>query len=470
MCKISFLSKQLQLLLIIIIAAGILISSLHYAKELNMYHGELDIYLPHYLENKSVLKIVFDPICELDLSQKTFRGREVGNFFNFIDAKLLTYLFRIKMPALISMIYYVSVAIIIISVIFICSKIYKNREVLTGLLLLLLLSSPPIVLGGFFYRTNKIIAASAVVICIFILELIKKKVLKSNDQIFFLPLLFFISLIACLSDEQGFILIAIISFWELFVLAKHKKNYNFKISVFILFISVIFSICYKGFIGPEIFEKVMGIKVSTSNIGNLQTLTNVNNFFSSFFLLIKYISYVFGNLNPLITSFFGLILITKLYLKSYSEKFLHVVYILLMLTAVIHIMTLMHPAILWTESITYYSLPIICLIFAYSFIGLQNNIRLFGKEYLPYYFLMVLIVLNIFSWNKSFDKIANGHIKPFRVADKIISAVYDSEDQTKKTLAEISLKTASPGYIPEFKFGENGISALKQSLPIKKER
>jgi hypothetical protein len=469
MCKIHFFSKQLQLLLIIIIAAGILISSLHYAKALNMYHGELDIYLPHYLANNSILKIVFDPVCELDLSQKTFRGREVGNFFNLIDAKLLTYLFSIKIPAFISVVYYLSIVAIIISVILLSSKIYKNREVLSGLLLLSLLSSPPIVLGGLFYRTNKIIAGSAVVICIFLLELLKKNVLRPNNQILSLSLLFLISLIACLSDEQGFMIVAIIGLWELFVVVKNK-NYIFKIAPFLLITSVLLSVCYKGFIGPEIFENVIGIKVSTQNIGNIQTLTDVNNFFSSFLLLIKYISYVFGNLNLSITSFFGLILIAKLYQKSYSEKFLHVVYVLLTLTALIHIMTLKHPAILWPESITYYSLPIVCLAFAYSFTGLHNNIRLFGNEYLPHYFLVVLIVLNIFSWNKSFDKIANGHIKPFRVADKIISAVYDSEDQTKKILAEISLKTESPGYNPEFKFGENGISALKESLLIKKER
>ena len=232
MCKISFLSKQLQLLLIIIIAAGILISSLHYAKELNMYHGELDIYLPHYLANNSILKIVFDPICELDLLQKTFRGREVGNFFNLIDAKLLTYLFRIKIPAFISVVYYLSIVAIIISVILLSSKIYKNREVLSGLLLLLLVSSPPIVLGGFFYRTNKIIAGSAVVICIFILEFLKKNVLRPNNQILALCLLFLISLIACISDEQGFILVAIISLWEIFIVVKNK-NYIFKIAPFL---------------------------------------------------------------------------------------------------------------------------------------------------------------------------------------------------------------------------------------------
>lgn len=469
MYKIHFLTKKLQLLLLIIIAVGILISSLQYAKVLNMYHGELDIYLPHYLANNSILKIVFDPICELDFSQKTFRGREVGNFFNLIDAKLLTYLFRIKIPVFISVVYYLSIVAIIISVVFISSRIYKNGEVLSGLLLLQLLSSPPIVLGGFFYRTNKIIAASAVVICIFILELLKKNILRHNNQILALSILFLISLIACLSDEQGFIIIAIIGIWELFVSVKNK-NYFFKIAPFLLITSVLLSICYREFIGPEIFENVNGITVSNQNIENIHTLTDVNNFFSSFLLLIKYISYVFGNLNPFITSFFGLILIAKLYQKSYIEKFLHVVYILLMLTAVIHIMTLKHPPILWPETITYYSLPIVCLVFAYSFIGLQNNIRLFENEYLPYYFLIVLIVLNIFSWNKSFDKIANGHIKPFRIADKIISAVYESQDQTKKILAEISLKNASPGYSPEFEFGENGISVLKESLRIKKER
>ena len=447
-----------------------LIMSLHYAKELNMYHGELDIYLPHYLANKSVLKTVFDPMCELDLTQKTFRGREVGNFFNLIDAKLLTFLFRIKIPALISMIYYISIATIIISVIFISSRIYKRREVLSGLFLLLLLSSPPIILGGGFYRTNKIIAASAVIICFFILEFLKKKSLRPNNQILSLSLLFMISLIACLSDEQGFIIIAIIGLWELLVIATNNKNYIFKIAIFLLNTSILLSICYKELIGPEIFEKVNGIKVSNQNIENVKALADVNNFFSSFLLLIKYISYVFGNLNPVITAFFGLILIIKLYLKRYSMMLLHVIYILLMLTVAIHIMTLKHPAILWPDVITYYSLPIIFFIFSSAFVGLQGNIKLCGSKNLLKYFIATLIVLNIFSWNKSFEKMANGHIKPFRVADKIISAVYDSEDQTKKILAEISLKTASPGYNPEFKFGENGISALKGSLPIIKER
>lgn len=71
----------------------LIIYSTYLVITLGIYHAELDIYLPHYLSDKPVLNIIFDPICELDITRSFFRGREIGSFFNLIDSRLLLMLF-----------------------------------------------------------------------------------------------------------------------------------------------------------------------------------------------------------------------------------------------------------------------------------------------------------------------------------------------------------------------------------------
>ena len=461
-----FITRNLHVLIFIVASIALAITSIHYAIKINIYHGELDIYLPHYLGNTSILKTIFDPLCEYDLTRTTFRGREIGNFFNLIDTKLLSHLFRLRIPAFISVVHYISLFVMIVVVSLISQIIYKKRAVLTGLLLLLLLSATPIVLGGSFYRANKIIAATGVVIFIFTLELLKNSP-KTTSRRILLPLIFSSSLIASLSDEQGFALVVIVSIWETLEFTITKKFTKLKPALFFLFASILFTIYYKEFIGAEIFEKIIGAKVTTENINFINIFFNLDNIIKSFSLLIKYISYLFGNLNIVVTSFFCLIIITRLYLKNSLGNFLYIAYILLTLTVVIHIMTLKHPAILWPDVITYYSLPIVCFIFSLTFIGLQKNINLFINGKWLYYFLISLIILNSISWNRNFDQIINGHISKFRVADEIISAVYGSQEQTRKILDKISLNNATPGYNPKIKYGENGISSLKSSLERK---
>jgi hypothetical protein len=452
--------KNLNSIMFFSMIAALFITSLNFAIKINMYHGELDIYLPHYLGNQSILKTIFDPLCELDLDRSTFRAREIGNYFNLIDSKLLTHLFFYKIPAFISVIYYISLAITIYIVIAISNNIYSGNKNISKLFILLLLTSPPIILGGTFYRTNKIIAAAAVVISIFVIELIKNNSLHLKNK-FHILILFFFSLIACLSDEQGFALILLIASCEIF--KNVKGNFKSTVSLAVLIMSIAAAVSYREYLGPFLFEKITNIKVSGLNfeIGNI---LYVKNLIESFFLLFKYSNYLFGNLNLFIAGLLIIILAYKLYSKINLKNLFLLIFNIIALALIIHVMTLKAPQIFWPDIVSYYSLPIIGFIFSLSFIAMHNNIKLLNEINFFQYFLIILIIFNIASWRQNFIKITEGHIKYFRSADKVIDGVNSPKIDAERIISEMTQKNSVPGYNKKFDYGRDGIYAIKNSL------
>ena len=142
------------LLATLLIAGSILI-----AIKNNIYHWELDLYIPHYLGDIPLGRIIFDPICEADITGTTFRGREIGNFFNYLDTQLLFFLFYSGIPFFISIVNYLSLFLMVITCLWF-TKIYIPSQInVTYLCILVFLSSPPVILSGTFYRSNKIVAS-----------------------------------------------------------------------------------------------------------------------------------------------------------------------------------------------------------------------------------------------------------------------------------------------------------------------
>ena len=449
----------------------LILCSMLFAIKENVYHGELDVYLPHYLGNKSFLSIIFDPLCELDLTGKSFRGREIGNMFNFADAKLLALLFKFHIPAFISLIYYLSLFTVVTFVTLTTKHLYKNNQTIIQLNLLLLLTSPPIVFGGIFYRTNKIISGTALIFSIFLLDLIKNR--SKKDEKFLYYSLFFASAIAALSDEQGLILISLILICDFLndIINQNKINKSQQILAF----SLLFTLFYRSFMGPFLFEYLNGINPTTAKV-NFHELINISNLYNSFNLLTKYRNYLFVNFDisarVLIPLWIALLyLIFKNDNTSNSDMSLKHKKVLLIpmcalagLVLIIHVMTLKHPAIFWPDIISYYSLPIICFIFGITCISL-NRTKLpqnTSNKIIPV--LTLLIIMNIFSWPESYTKITEGHLKAFRVADTVVSAVYAHPSETRDLLSKISINVEVSGKIPSLNIGEEGVKALKKSL------
>ena len=163
------------------------------------------------------------------------------------------------------------------------------------MLTLALLSSPPIILGGIFYRANKIISGSAILICILLLDLIKKNLIKSRKRTWEKmshALLLASSVLASLSDEQGFALVILLLVWD--VLRNFKKPLVVDTAQKILIASILFAISYRICLGPYLFHAINGINATTPSV-DIPNLINPFNLLASFKLLMVYTNYLFGN-------------------------------------------------------------------------------------------------------------------------------------------------------------------------------
>ena len=490
---VKHLSTKLSKYIFSFCCLALILISLSFAILENVYHGELDVYLPHYLGNKNFLNIIFDPICELDFTGTSFRGRELGNIFNFIDAKALTYLFKFNVPAFISITYYASLIVIAGFITLAIRFIYKKNQIHIQMLTLALLSSPPIILGGIFYRANKIISGSAILICILLLDLIKKNLMKSRKRTWEKmshALLLASSVLASLSDEQGFALVILLLVWD--VLRNFKKPLVVDTAQKILIASILFAISYRICLGPYLFHAINGINATTPSV-DIPNLINSFNLLASFKLLMVYTNYLFGNfdlsIKYLVIIWLGLLIIfcadfIILNIKKIScrqntlskhEKIIPLIWLALKtaipliwitsgLVVIIHIMTLKHPAIFWPDIVSYYSLPIIFFIFGMVFISLHKYTLSKSIANKLGFILAIIFISNISSWSHNFKKVTEGHLKVFMVANKVIEAVYSSNKKTNILISEISFNGELPGKRSDMKLGEHGINALKNSI------
>jgi len=331
----------------------------------------------------------------------------------------------------------------------------------------MLLSSPPVVFGGLFYRTNKIISATAVLFVIVLLDLIKKNVSFNKGAKYIFLLIF--SMIASLSDEQGFALVLLVLACD--ITKNFSKKFRIETTQKILILSVIITLSYRSFIGPYIFEKINNITATIQSVGSsFNNNFNFINIYNSLKLLIKYFSYLFGNLSISLTLIIiACYAIYKLSRQLTETRILSLIIVVISgLTLLIHVMTLKHSAIFWPDVVSYYSLPIVFFIFGMAYDLIQRaSIRIKSVNRLNFA-LLILIIFNVLSWPENFRKITEGHIKVFRVADIVTQAVYGSPTESNELLKSISIDKA-PGKRPDMALGEQGRNALKNSLQYQKK-
>lgn len=471
--------SRAQQILFFLVYVFLIVLSVSITIRNQIYHGELDIYLPHYLSERTVPQIIFDPICELDLSRTQFRGREVGNFFNYLDAHALALIAKVKLPGFISIVGY-------LCIILIAALTLRTAKALGGPILLptylsvaLLLSSPPIVFSGIFYRTNKIIASLGLLTTFFILVLrLHQKHRQANISPVKPPLylLFLVSFLSCLTDEQALVFIGLIFFWLLIVFFWTKLRPTHELIA--IFGAMLTCIAYKAVVGPLLFEEISGIIVNSPNF-SLSDFYNFENFVSSVKLLGRYFTYLAGNItggSALVKTiylsalfYFGYLCLRgtsrALRLKVLITVLASVMYISL----VIHMMTTKHPAIFWNDIVTYYSLPIVTIIFLTFLMAIQyatanGKVSAKGISFV----LSILIVLNIISLPRFNSLINEGHLRHFKVADSVIQAIYTDANSSTAIVKSLRLKEVVPGALPNVNYTENGVRSLRTEIGIER--
>lgn len=451
----------------------LIIYSTYLVITLGIYHAELDIYLPHYLSDKPVLNIIFDPICELDITRSFFRGREIGSFFNLIDSRLLLMLFDYGFGQFISIVNLIALLLLVFSLVAFNWKSNNTEKSIIYLLGLLYLSSPPIVFSEIFYRTNKVIASVAIYFTIMIIYEFRKFI--NNQKFFLLSILLLISeLIACLSDEQGFAIIILIAVFVGLNAFKYGKSNKIILSITVL--ALITAFLYKKYLGVEIFKAINGITPIELSM-NGQNFLSIDKFFDAYRIFVKYISYFYGNLfyqsihqvsiYTGIAIFIILILIIKRKINLYI--FINFLIAVGLLIYMLNIMILKHAAILWEDMITYYNIPIVTFIFSISVICIKNNkyIKINPKNKFSYFLIFILMALNIsnmISINKNKQKIINGHLNYYMNGEIIISAIYGSFKDLDNKYESIELKNYVPGARSDMQYSKAGTEVIRKLI------
>ncbi|MBT8530909.1 hypothetical protein G6708_07985 [Polynucleobacter paneuropaeus] len=437
----------------------------------------MDIYIPHYLSNASIGKIIFDPICELDLTRMNFRGRELGSFFNYLDIQILLIEFKLGIPLLLSVINYLAILGIAWVSVYATKIIMPNQVNITYLVIIMLLSSPPIVFSGILYRTNKIIASLglSIALAFLIIRVIcKRKDTHNPNNYLSLPIIFISSCMACLSDEQGLIFLILIGLNLIAITWLYKLNLKYELITIIL--AVFTYTIYINYLGLNLFQYFNNLTPIKPTL-HLGDLINYSNLRESLILLFRFINYLFGNLYVYglygnIITIIIFILANIFIIKKLPKDKIKNIYIIFILNIiyilfVIHVMTIKHNAIFWKDIVTYYCLPITILIYLVfnTIVNYFYNIRILNFKNICS-ILFAIIVLNLSSLNFYDQLIVNGHLKYFRSANLIIRAVYLDDLESHKMINHIRIKETVSGLIPGTKYGENSIIALRKALQI----
>jgi hypothetical protein len=457
----------LSVIALIVLSIGIVLRN-------NIYHGELDIYLPHYLSNLPLGKIIFDPICELDLTRKYFRGRELGNLFNYIDYNAIPTLFKLKLPAFISIINYFSLIFIVILSVNITNKNNPKALNSTYLSLILFLSSPAILFSGTLYRTNKVVASLGIFLTI--LFITKSFLEKESNSRFKNYILFFYTYISCIlacgSDEQGFIFSLLIFLILIYINIFYGKK--LLTELYIITLSLLTYFLYIKILGPWLFESINGIIPLTIPVDQSEIL-NKSNFINSVRLLIRYFILLFGNIRyfgeltntiyVFITILFTYLLIRKLSKTNITKLIVLLLFSILYIAFVLNIMTLKHPAIYWEDIFTYYSLPIITLLFSVFLLFINyaiknNKVNIIFLNII----LTILIILNFTSLSYYKNIFRNGHLKHFRSANQVVKAVEAEVDQSSRILKSLRIEGEVSGARSDMNYSEQGTIALRNKI------
>jgi hypothetical protein len=456
------------------LATLIVIISISVAVKGNIYHAELDVYLPHYLSNIPLINIVYDPLCELDITRSHSRAREIGNVFNYLDAVALLTLFKLGIPAFISVISYLCIVIVILLVYYITKITPKYNLLVSKLMVLLFLTSPPVFFAGFFYRTNKIIASVGIALMtgLLVLSVIRAGHLNRLEIFLGCLLLYLITLITALADEQGFV-------FALLIMIITSAYYFFfetktKIPLLIIFIAFISAFFYKYILMEILFEKINNTKLISISSQKIDWL-NFENFRKSNLLFLKYFRYLLGNISgPLLVINIFYVVLIGLYiyrcLKGVTGKVILKASFLITIcffycAFVIHVMTLAHPAIFWDDIVSYYSLPVIMIIFLIVLLTAQYAVAYNKISHGQILLVLTLMVLaNTHSLSHHYLTIINGHIKNYRHADKIIDSTYAQRTASAAIIRAIVIDSAVPGLFPDTNYGENGVAILRSKI------
>lgn len=359
------------------------------------------IRIPFYLDNRSILKKIFD-VNKNELFG-WYQARELSYIFDIIDAYFIKISSFFHQPHFFSITYFICYFLIVFLVFKIGLKYIKHRSLSMLTILVLIFSSTPIIfLNVNVFRSAKILTGLFLLVIIGLILKIKESKFKRSHFFLLFLTTFFLTLV----DRQGFYFAVVISFLTFlyYIYSKNKLFLNYFICIFT---GVVTNTFYNLYIGPLLIKSINGYwpsffyqKMQDSN--PIQTKVLID----SLFFTVDAISYFFGNNRLLALFCFGFLLVY--YIKTEAvikNKLIKLIFILVILASIYVLNVIMisrHPFILWPEvRISYYVIPIMVLILLFAIYVTNKIILNYPKtEKLLTVFLLIIFILNVFSLPK----------------------------------------------------------------------
>ena len=146
-------------------------------------HPEAIERIPNYLDGRNLFQKVYD----IDKNEYgLYQARELSHFFDYIDANFIKLSASVGLPHFYSLVYFISIFIIIASCLYIAKANFNHKNFLIpSLVILIYLFSPILFFSPFMFRSAKILVALAITLTwLFVLRFLSKKSQGTKTPLF----------------------------------------------------------------------------------------------------------------------------------------------------------------------------------------------------------------------------------------------------------------------------------------------
>ena len=378
-----------------------------------LLHPEALERIPNYLDERNLFQKVYD----IDKNEYgLYQARELSHFFDFIDANFIKLSAYVGLPHFYSLVYFISIFIIIAACLYIARFYFNHKNFLTpSLIILIFLFSAIPFFSPYMFRSAKILVALGIVLTM----LSTLRFLSQKSQKIKTHMLVIASVLAlAFGDRQGFYILLTLAGFVFLIFLSFKDKKHLKLFKF-LSLGIVFSLIYSYIVAPLLIKIDIGHFPSFSyHKADFRLIKPIFFRYSTLYTLDVF-KYFFGNLNRILALFillnFLIIYIIRKAQKT-SERLKYIFLTTLGVLAILFLNTLMilkHNAIpLEDVRRVYYSLPLstIILLAALYFSGMILRVYPKVHKYLLTG-LFIILALNVSSLDGHFKIIKNGLLK-----------------------------------------------------------
>jgi hypothetical protein len=403
---------------------------------------ESESYFRFFLgDHPFLIKLFYYPMTDL-----YYRARELSTLIHIFDTYCILWMAKIHIIHLLSVVYYLLVFGILMFALNQSYASHKGKFIeFTTLLSLCYLTTPAIFLSGFYFNPSKTLVAFDIGLGILLLSSIHRWKSETKTLIKTFLLVFLLTIMMGISDEQGIIYSLLFMLYAFFT-AFTGRNRLMGIAGVGFIAGNACILAYRSFLGPFITYLITGLSPTIWGISDLPAF-HIQNVFRALQLIGIYLHYFFGSVPiPYVTIPLGIILIGIFlsYRKSHANTLPAIAKTLaiavgsgIFFTVLFYFLMLRLEAITWPEfSIIYYPIPFYTFLFFVIHALCLSVISRYRKLMLPLIAILILwLEANLFAIPKLMTTLESPQINThvyFHLAPILIQAIENPEIKTEQ--------------------------------------